>query len=1056
MVHALRRLFSYAALSLFAAPLLAQGGGTRETFNVSQDPLLASFRFRSIGPASMGGRVDDIEVSLSDPNVIYVGYAVGGVFKSEDNGVSFKPVFETYGSASIGDIAIHPTNPDIVYVGTGEPNNRQTSSFGDGLYKSTDGGKTFAKIGLAETQTIARIVIDKNNPEVVYVASPGHLFGPNPERGVYKTTDGGKTWNKIKFIDDNTGFTDIAIDPSNSNIIYAASYERRRTSCCFNGGGPGSALWKSEDAGKTWNKLASGLPTGTMGRIALSVSASNPNTVYVQIETGESGTELRGRGAAETPGGAPAGGGGGGGGGGAGGRGGFDWCNNGAPAPEGRGGRGAGRGGRGGGRAGRGGAGAPAESSATPAAPPALNPASSGIYRSDNKGRSFTLVSNCDSRPMYFSQLRVDPENVNTIYVAGLPVAKSLNGGKTFATLDAAGGNGEPAHVDQHAIWVDPRNSKHLMIGNDGGLDISYDQGKSWDFVATMATGLAYVVTADDERPYNVYIGLQDNNSWGGPSSKRGRGGINNMDWFSICGGDGFYTGVNVQRPNLVYCESQDGNTSRYDLNTGQTTSIRPVAGAGRGGVQIAGGASATCVDGRAPGGRGGGGGGGGGRGGGRANVINAAGGEGYRFNWNTPYILSSHNPSIIYLGGNRLFKSYDGGTSWVASPDLTKQVDRCRITVMGVGGDKAQLSKNDGLTAYSTIISVSESPVMPGVVWAGTDDGNLQMSRDGGQTFTEVGKNITGLPQGALTNDDPFWISRIDASHFDAGTAYVAVDGHRSDDLHPYLFVTRDYGRTFQSVAGDLPSYGNIQVVKEDPKNKDLLFVGTEFGLYTSLNGGKHWEKFMTDYPTVRTDDIFIHPRESDVLVATHGRSVFIADDISALEQWPSVGSADVYLFSPRDAVAWLNDITNNPHVGGQKNFIGENAPRGTAITYYLKSAATDVKVSVVDAQGRTLCTSEGATSAGINRVQWSLIAPELAGQGGGGFGAGRGGGRAGQGGPPDTSCTAAAGGRGGGGRGGGNAEIQPGVYTVKLAVNGQTYTKPVEVLEDKWFRAR
>jgi len=1025
----------FTAATMIAAPLAAQGRGNQErseSFNVSANPLLSSFRFRSIGPASMGGRLDDIEVSLSDPNVIYIGYAVGGVFKSIDNGTSFKPVFQAYGTASIGDIAIHPTNPDIVYVGTGEPNNRQTASFGDGIYKSTDGGKTFTHLGLAETQTIARIVIDPRNPEVVYVASPGHLFGPSPDRGVYKTTDGGKTWNKVKYIDENTGFTDIALDPSNPNIVYAASYQRRRTSCCFNGGGPGSALWKSEDAGRTWNKLTDGLPSGEYGRIALAVSASNPNIVYVQIEAGESGTPLSRGGVAapgENPTENPAGGGGGGGGG----RGGFDWCNNGGP------GRGFG-GGRGGG-------------GATEAqTPPKLDPAKGGVFRSDNKGRSFTLVSNCDARPMYFSQLRIDPQNPNAIYVAGLPVAKSLDGGKTFATLDEAGGNGSPAHVDQHAIWVDPRNSKHLMIGNDGGLDITYDQGKSWDFVATMATGLAYVVTADNERPYNVYTGLQDNNSWGGPSSKRGRGGINNMDWFGICGGDGFYTAVNVDHPNIVYCESQDGNTSRYDLNTGQTMSIKPSAGPA---TQLAGSPAGArdavaCVDGRAPGGRGGG--GGGGRGGARKNVINAEPGDQYRFNWNTPLILSPHNPDIVYLGGNRLFKSYDRGTSWVASPDLTKRVDRCGVTVMGVAGDKAQLSKNDGLSQYSTIIAVSESSVMPGVVWAGTDDGNLQLSRDGGLTFTEVGKNIHGLPQNALTSDDPFWISRIDASHFDAGTAYVSIDGHRSDDLHPYVFVTRDYGRTFQNITNDLPAYGNVQVVREDPKNKNLLFVGTEFGLYVSTNGGARWEKFMNDYPTVRTDDILIHPRDGDLIVATHGRSIWIADDITPLEQFtPSVQSETAYLFSPRPAVAYINDITNNPYVGGQKVFVGENAPRGTAIDYYLNAPATSVTISVLDAQGRTLCTTNAPADAGIHRVQWTLVAPLL---GGGGGQGGGGGGRGAQAGPPDTGCSGGAG--GGGGRGGGANAVLPGNYTAKLTVNGQSWSKPIDVLEDKSFRVR
>ena len=1015
-------LVALATLSLAAAPLVAQGRGAPRAepdFNVSSDPLVSSFHFRSIGPASMGGRVDDIEAAPSNPNVIYVGYAVGGVFKSENNGVSFKPVFQTYGSASIGDLAIHPTNPDIVYVGTGEPNNRQTASFGDGIYKSTDGGKTFTNIGLKETQTIARIVIDPKNPEVVYVASPGHLFGPNADRGLYKTTDGGKSWTKIKYVDENTGFTDVAIDPSNSNVIYAASYQRRRTSCCFNGGGPGSALWKSDDAGRTWTKLTNGLPSGELGRIAIGVSASNPNIVYAQIEAGEAGTPLSARGAAptETP---PAGRGGG--------RGvdpSTGYCNNGGPRAE--------------------GANAPAL--------PAPDPKIGGVFRSDNKGRSFSFVSNCNSRPMYFSQLRVDPQNSNTIYVAGLPVAKSLDGGKTFATLDEAGGNSSPAHVDQHAIFVDPRNSNHLMIGNDGGLDISWDQGRTWDFVATMATGLAYIVTADNEHPYHVYTGLQDNNAWGGPSSKRGRGGITNMDWFSICGGDGFYTAVNVNAPNIIYCESQDGNTSRYDLNSGQTMSIRPSSGPA---TQLAGGprgSAATCVDGRAPGG--GRGGGGGGRGGARKNVINSEPGDAYRFNWNTPFILSPHNPDIVYLGGNRLFKSYDRGTSWVASPDLTKQVDRCNVSVMGVAGTMTELSKNDGLSQYSTIISVSESPMMPGVVWAGTDDGNLQVSRDGGLTFTEVGKNLPGLPQGALTSDDPFWISRIDASHFDAGTAYVSVDGHRSDDLHPYLFVTHDYGKTFQSIANDLPSYGNIQVVREDPKNKDLLFVGTEFGLFVSTNAGKHWEKFMNDYPTVRTDDIFIHPTESDVIVATHGRSIWIADDISALEQLtPEVQSENVHVFTPRPAVAWITDLTNSPHIGGQKVFVGENAPRGTAISYYLKSPANDVKVSVTDALGRTLCTSEGPKAAGINRVQWTLVAPLLGPQGGGGGGRGGFGGQGGQGGAPNTSC----GGGGGGGRGGFGGGEAPGAgtYMAKIVVDGQTYTKPIQVLEDIWFKAR
>src|SRR6266545_4398509 len=732
---------------LFMTTVLPQGGQQQSppVINQSNDPLLKTFRFRSIGPASMGGRIDDIAVVDGAPSIIYIGYAVGGVFKSDNNGTTFTPVFETYSSASIGDIAIHPTNPDIVYVGTGEANNRQTSTSGDGVYKTTDGGKTFTNMGLKDTQTIARIVIDPKSPDTVYVASPGHLFGPNPERGIFKTTDAGKTWSKIKFIDDDTGFTDIAIDPSNSRVLYAASYQRRRSGCCFNGGGPGSALWKTADGGKTWTTIsAASLPPGTYGRIALEVSRSNPNVVYAQIQAGPTGASAPARGADPTasteatpPGaaavtaqGAPAAASGARGANpqqqtaaGGGGRGGYNWCNNGGP------GRGFGRGG-----------------DQAAGVPPALDRARGGLFRSDNKGTSWTLVSNCNARPMYFSQLRVDPSNDKTIYVAGLPVAKSLDGGKTFATLDGPGGHGDPGHVDQHAIWIDPKNPRHIMEGNDGGLNISWDQGKSWDFVNTMATALAYVVTADMRHPYYVYVGLQDNGSWGGPSAVRGRGGIMNSHWFGIGGGDGFYTAVDPTDYNIVITESQDGSTNRFNLAVGgRGQSIRPNAGGGRGRGGRGGGqpeaqpGPPVQVGGQA---------GFGGRGG-PPNVINATPGDVYRFNWNTPVVMSPHNPKIVYLGGNRLFKSYNQGDTWVASAeDLTKKIDRNTVAMIGVPGTVTQLSKNDGVVSYSTIITISESPVMPGVVWAGTDDGNLQVSRDGGQTFTEVGKNLPGLPE--------------------------------------------------------------------------------------------------------------------------------------------------------------------------------------------------------------------------------------------------------------------------------------------------------------------
>jgi photosystem II stability/assembly factor-like uncharacterized protein len=1049
-----------AALFIHASPLAAQGNAARRdpaVINRSANPLLSSFRFRSIGPASMGGRIDDIAVAEKNPNVIYIGYATGGVFRSTNRGTTFQPVFENYGSASIGDIAIDPTNADIVYVGTGEPNNRQTSSFGDGIYRTTDGGKTFANIGLRETQTIARIVVDPRHPEVVYVAVPGHLFGPSPDRGVYKTTDGGRTWNKIKYVDENTGFTDIAMDPSNSNILYAASYQRRRTGCCYNGGGPGSALWKTEDGGRSWNRLSGGgLPGAEYGRIALDVSRSNPNVVYAQIETdgGEPAATAVAGGAVVALGAGAAGGGGRGGG--------YDWCNNAGPG-----------GGFGGGR---GAAGAPTGPDSN-RVPPALSAARSGIFRSENKGRSWAVVSNCDARPLYFSQLRVDPSSDQRIYVAGVRMAKSLDGGKTFASLDLEPGFGNQGE-DQHAFWIDPSNSSHILRGTDAGFTETWDQGATWEYVRTMATALAYWVSADMGHPYHVYTGLQDNDSWGGPSATRSRTGIQNHDWFRISGGDGFQTAADPTDLHTIYSESQDGNTVRTDLRTGRSQSIRPSAPPGRGGAAQP--AEGACVDGRiisAGGGGRGGGGGGGGRGGGQSNVLNAEAGDSYRFNWNTPIALSPHDAHIVWIGANRLFKSYDQGDHWIASADLTKQVDRCKIELMGVAGTKPQLSKNDGVSAFSTISAISESPVMPGVIWAGTDDGNLQVSRDGGATFTEVGKNVTGLPVGALSGANPYWISRIDASHFDAGGAYIAIDGHRSDDLKPYVFMTRDYGRTWTSASGNLPGYGNVQVVREDPRNRDLLYAGTEFGLFVSLDAGKSWEKFMTGYPTVRTDDILVHPRDGDLIVATHGRSLYIADDITPLQQFtPALATQDVVLFDVRSAIAYLNDPRNDVYVGGDKQFEGENPARGTAIHFYIKAGISgEAKISVSDATGRAICETNVAATAGIHRVQWTLVAPLASGGGRGG----RGGaavppaaapaagapaagapaagapaaGAPAAGGGPDASCAGAG---AGGGRGGGASAVTPGSYVVKLTVGGREYTKAVQVLEDRWMNER
>src|ERR1041385_2276163 len=514
--------------------------------NWSSDPMLKPFVFRSIGPASMGGRIDDIAAVEQNPYIIYVGFATNGVWKSTNNGTTWQPIFDTYGTGSIGDVAIAPSDPNIVWVGTGEANNRQSSSFGNGIYKSVDAGKTFTKMGLEDSQTIARIVIDPKDPNIVYVAVLGHLFGPNKERGVYKTMDGGKTWTNVKFIDEDTGFTDLAMDPSDSKVLYAASYQRRRTSFGFNGGGPGSGIWKTVDAGKTWKRLeGSGLPEGLLGRIGIDVSRSNPNIIYAQMEVGATvGTG----GEEPTPGGpAP------------------------SPSPS----------------------ASPTPSPAASPTPTPLDPKKPGVWRSDDKAKTWRIVSNENNRPMYYSQIRVDPKNSENVFVGGLNFSKSTDGGKTFKSLQPG-----IAHSDHHAIWIDPNNGDHLWIGNDGGLDVTYDQGATWEFVNTIPAAQFYAIAVDMRKPYYVYGGLQDNGSWGGPSQTRNlQAGITNSDWYRVGGGDGFYAQVDPTDYNTVYAESQGGAMQRLDLRTGRSVSIRPRGVPQRGrGRQGGGGAGAPAA----------------------------------------------------------------------------------------------------------------------------------------------------------------------------------------------------------------------------------------------------------------------------------------------------------------------------------------------------------------------------------------------------------------------------------------------------------------------------
>ncbi|MBZ5496348.1 MAG: hypothetical protein LAP85_08095 [Acidobacteriia bacterium] len=996
--HLLQSLVFMAACLTLAGVLLGQGrgGGAFQgpPPNVSTDPLLRGFNFRSIGPATMMGRVDDIEGAEKDPMIMYVGFATGGLWKSTDGGIHWRSLFNEMPNESIGDIAIAASDPNVVYVGMGEANNRQSSSIGDGVWGTRDGGQTWQHLGLEDTQSIGRVAVDPTNPDIVFVAALGHLFGPNEERGLYKSVDGGKTWKKAKYIDADTGFTDLAIDPSNPKTIYAASYQRRRTWWGFNGGGPGSGLWKSTDGGDTWTKITgNGWPApkdGIIGRIAIAICKAKPNVVYAQVQAGASG----GTGAGTAADGGPSRGGGGGGGGGRG-------SSNAPPDPNGN-----------------------------------------GVFRSDDGGKTWTIMSNQNQRPMYFSQIRVDPVNDQKVFVGGNPGQISLDGGKTWQRLVGS-------HADYHAIWINPKDPRIVATGHDGGLDISNDGGLTGDYHNDVAVGQFYQVSTDMRRPYYVCGGLQDNNAWCGPSALRSNTGPVNSDWYTVAGGDGFYTRQDPTDWAIVYAESQNGNMSRHDLRQGTQKSIRPNVGGGRGG-----GAAATETETpTVPQG-------GGGRGGGVGNIINPpANPDAFRFYWNAPFEISPHNPAVIYMAAQYFFKSTNRGDTWWMNPkDLTKNFDRFSTPIMGVAGNAPMAEKHDGNSSNSLVTQIRESPSKPGVIWIGTDDGMLQISTDGGVNFADVYNNIRGVPKGYVQ------ISRIEPSHFDPGTAYVALDNHRNDDWKPYLFKTADYGKTWTNVTANLPAKGNVNALREDYDNPNLLFVGTEFGLFVSVDGGRDWKKFMSGMPNVRVDDILIHPRDRDLIIGTHGRSIWIADDITPLEQLAQTSNSSLVLFDPRPAIQWKTDPQAQRHPTN-RDFSGQNPPRGTALSFWAKADLGDAKIEILQG-GQVIRTIDTTVRAGMNRTQWDMFPDTPAGDAGG---RGRGGaqaapvagGAAGAAGQAQVAAGAAAvagagrGGRGGGGRGGGGgaSPVQPGAYMVRLIVGGQTLTTSVVVLEDIWM---
>lgn len=859
---------------------------------------------RNIGPAIMGGRIDDFAVVESVPSTVYVATASGGILKTINNGTTWAPIFDNEAVSTIGDMAIAPSDPSILYVGTGEQNNRQSSSWGNGVYKSMDAGKTWTHVGLKDSFAIGRVLIDPHDPNTVFVAVVGNLWGPNKDRGVYKTTDGGKNWSNVLFVNEDTGAIDLAMDPQSSNTLYVAMYQRRRTVFGFNGGGPGSGLHKTIDGGAHWTKLTKGLPAeGDIGRIGIDIYRSNPNILYALFENQKTG----------------------------------------------------------------------------------------GIYRTDNKGESWTKMSDTNPRPMYYSQPRVDPNNDQRIYLMGASMYFSEDGGKTFRSNVF-----NRIHGDYHAMWIDPANSNHIWAGSDGGIHQSYDRGATWDFINTYPLGQFYEVSFDMQRPYRVCGGLQDNGSWCGPSSSLFTGGITNDDWFNVGGGDGFFTANDPVDPFTIYSESQDGNVGRLNMLTMERKSIRP-----------------KDKEGEPP----------------------------YRFNWNSPILISAHDHNTIYYAGNFLFKSTDRGDTWTkVSGDLTTGVDRSKLAIFGLVPTKERdtLSRNDGVQAYPTGTAIAESPLNANVLYFGSDDGNLQGTRDGGKAWKNAADKLPGLPKGT-------YVSRIVASRAAEGTVYATFDGHRNSDFTSYVFVSNDFGEHWKSIVSNLPNNDGVHVIREHPRNTNLLFIGTEFGAFVSFNRGGNWEPLkLTGFPTVPVNDIQIHPRDNDLIIGTHGRSVWILDDITPIEKVSDgVVGSDLFVFDPRPAVEWR--MYNNKGNTGHRLFESPNPPAGALLTYYLKNKPAErerVRISITDKDGKLVRNlMMNPSEPGLNRTAWDLRTnPPV---------------------PPTPEeqerireTAASMGGGGGGGffgRGAGNgARVLPGEYNVKVSLGDKSATTKVIVEQD------
>jgi photosystem II stability/assembly factor-like uncharacterized protein len=865
-----------ATVLLFTFPLFsvdAQEQKPDQKQEQKPDPMssatFSGLRMRSIGPALTSGRVIAFAVDPQDRAKYYVASASGGVWKTVNAGTTWTPVFDNYGSYSIGAIALDPKDPSVVWVGTGERNSQRSVSYGDGLYKSEDGGKSFRKAGLEKSEHIGRIVIDPRDARVVYVAAQGPLWGPGGDRGLFKTTDGGKTWKNILSISENTGVTDVVIDPSNPDIVYAASHQRRRHVWTLINGGPESAIHKSTDGGATWTKLRSGLPAGEMGRIGLDVSPADSNVVYATVE---------------------------------------------AEGDQ------------------------------------------SGIFRSKDRGATWERMNPSIAQGMYYGQIVCDPKNVDRIYVPNVILMVSDDGGRTLRPL------GERSkHVDNHAIWIDPKNTDYYLVGCDGGVYESFDRGQNWHYKSNLPITQFYDVTVDNSTPfYFVCGGTQDNYSMCGPSRTRSASGITNADWFVTNGGDGFHTRVDPEDPNTIYATLQYGSLVRFDKRTGERIGIQPKPGKGE---------------------------------------------PPLRWNWDSPMIISPHLHTRLYFAANKLFRSDDRGDSWRAvSPDLTRQLDRNKLPVMGKVWGPDAVAKHQSTSFYGNIVALSESPKKEGLIYVGTDDGLIQITEDGGGNWRTV-ETFPGVPERT-------YVSRIFASQHDVNTVYALFNNHKSSDFTPYILKSADAGRSWSSISSNLPKNGPLWAVAEDHVNPSLLFIGAEFGLFFTIDGGAKWIQLKGGMPTIAVRDLAIQKRENDLVAGTFGRGIYILDDYTPLRSMKAETLAqESHLFPVNEAMIY---IESQPLGGRGKSFQGEsyftapNPPFGATLTYYLKeslktkrqlrkdaekkggayptreelSAEADeeapaIILTVSDAAGRVVRRLTGPFAAGMHRVTWDLRYP-------------------------------------------------------------------------------